>query len=150
MAGEDVAAWMKQEHAKVEELAARLRQKTATVPRAGLEQWIVDVRNELEHLRAHLQKHFALEEEGGYLTQVIERRPTLSGEVDRLRSEHSQLAGIMDDMYRSVSTVTPSEELVLRDCCHRIGQFLCYLTEHESRENLIVLSVFTHDIGTKD
>jgi len=150
MTTKDVADWMREEHAKVEELANRLRTKVATIPRSGLEDWLTDLRSQFREVREHLLKHMALEEEGGYLVAVLDRRPTLSGEVERLRHEHAELTRILDDLDGTLQDVTVADRLLLTDCCQRLAHLLGYVADHETRENLMVISVFTHDIGTKD
>ncbi len=150
MATRDFGKWMREEHAKVAELSGKLRRKVAAVPRSGFEIWLGELRREFEHLRAHHSRHMAYEEEGGYLAPVLERRPTLSMEVERLRSEHAQLGRIMTALHATLAELSADDRLLLRDCCSRIGMLLSYIEEHEGRENLIVLSVFTNDIGTKD
>jgi hypothetical protein len=44
----------------------------------------------------------------------------------------------------------PEDSLLIRDCCHRIQNFLQYVEHHESDENFLVISAFTDDIGGND
>lgn len=127
-----------------------LREKTATVPRAYLDEWLAELRDRFEHIRAHLQKRMALEEHEGYLTGVLDRRPTLSNTVNRLKHEHAELAKIADDIYRALREAAPMDRLLLHDCCRRIEHFLDDVERHEADENRMVLSVFTRDLGTED
>ncbi len=150
MESEKYAKWMREEHERVADLAQELRAKVAGVPRTGLDGWIVDLRKHFEHIRAHLHKHLALEEQGGYLAVVLERRPTLSHEVERLQHEHSEFSRMMNGIRDALEEITASDRLLIRDCCHRINDFLSYIEHHEAQENLVVVSVFTHDIGTED
>ncbi len=149
METKDFANWLKEEHQRAGELAGVLREKVCCVPRTGHENWLGELREDFDHLRAHLQKHMALEERDGYLPTVLEHRPTLSGEVDQLRNEHRELARLMDGIHQALHEVQTADGLIIRDCCSRIGNFLGYIEQHESRENALVLSVFTNDIGTR-
>lgn len=142
--------WIQKEHEKVDALIAALRAQVAAVPKAGLSTWIGDTQRQFEHLRAHLIRHMALEESDGYLVEVIERRPTLSKEVDRLEHEHREMAKIMESVHQVLSSVTPEDPLLLEDCCSRIRALLGYVERHEDFENLLVTSVFSRDIGSKD
>ncbi|MHC4236449.1 MAG: hemerythrin domain-containing protein [Planctomycetota bacterium] len=85
MTSRDIAQWMRHEHEIVEDLAHKLREIVAAVPRAGLDEWIANLRERFDHIRAHLHKHMAMEEHDGYMAAVLERRPTLAEEVDRLK-----------------------------------------------------------------
>jgi hypothetical protein len=142
--------WLREAQQRAGDLRAALRQRVATVPRSGCEQWFDELRDRFEHLRAHVQKHMALEECGGYLVAVLEHRPTLYSKVDRLRSEHRQLARVMDGIHQALRETKATDPLLVTDSCARIQQLLSYLEQHESHENLMVLSVFTEDVGLSD
>ncbi len=143
----EVAAWMRVEHEKVQDLANILRENVAVVPRANLAVWIEDVQSRFEHFRAHLIKHQALEEHDGYLATVVERRPALSPEVDRLQHEHRELSRVMNGIHEAVKALAPQDRLLVRDCCNRIESLLCYIERHDELENNLVTFAFTQDLG---
>lgn len=142
--------WIRQEHDKVEQLADKLHKKVAYVPRANLNSWLEEVRERFEHLRAHLIRHMALEEEGGYMSAVLERRPTLADRIDRLEREHAELGRLLDDIHVAIGTIRAEDRLLIRDISHRMKSVLDYVEHHEKEENDLVQLVFTDDIGTKD
>lgn len=147
---EQAARWIREEHARVGDLADRLREKVAFCPRVAQGAWIEEVRDAFEHFRAHLTKHMSLEERGGYLESVIEQRPALSREVDRLGHEHAQMIRIMNGIHGTLQELGTNDRLLIRDCCARILNLLGYAEHHEKDENLLVMSAFTDDLGTKD
>src|SRR5262249_47044408 len=112
--------------------------------------WINELRQRFEPLRAHLLRHMALEEKGGYLAGVLESRPTLSKEVERLRQEHHDMLRIMEQLNGALREVTANNRLLARDCCARIKDLLGYLEEHQRQEDTIVVSAFSEDIGAED
>lgn len=146
----ELARWMREEHGKVEDLANALVRHVAALPATDLREWIRGVSESFHHFRAHLVRHMALEEQGDYLAPVVERRPTLSGEVDLLNHEHGEMMQIAEEIHRTLHALTPEDRLLARDCCQRIESLLSYVRDHEHRENLLVLAVFTEDIGTTD
>ncbi len=150
MNANDLAQWMHDEHEKVHELTARLLEATVAIPRIKRSDWLARLRERFEHLRAHQHQHMALEERDGYLPSVSQKRPTLSGEVDRLQHEHQELILVMDGIRKDLNALTENDQLLIRDCCRRIENLIGFIESHEQDENLIVLSVFTDDIGTKD
>ncbi len=150
MSATDIAEWMRNEYDNVHELVAVLRAKISIEPRAHQQEWIEEVRRRFEHLRAHFVKHVALEEHEGYLKSVTARRPTLSPQVDKLRSEHNQIVRMMNDIHASLGHTGPDDHLLIADCRHRIEMLLSHLSQHEDRENLLITYVLTQDIGTKD
>ncbi len=145
---EEAARWMREEHVKVGDLVDRLRETVSFCPRVAHGTWIEEVCDAFEHFRAHLTKHMSLEERGGYLESVIERRPALSREVDRLGHEHAQMIRIMNGIYTTLQVLNTNDRLLIRDCCARIQNLLGYVEHHEREENLMVISAFTDDIGT--
>jgi hemerythrin-like domain-containing protein len=150
MKTQDLVGWIREEHARVSTLAKELREKVGVVPRFHQGAWVGDVVSSFDKFRAHITQHMALEEDGGYLAPVREHRPGLSGEVDRLQSEHPQFIRLMDNLKRELDTIGVGDQLLIYDCCKRIESLLNYVEHHKERENLIVVSVFTDDIGTSD
>jgi iron-sulfur cluster repair protein YtfE (RIC family) len=135
----------------VDRITKTLHERICSIPRGrDREPWLASLRQEFDHLRAHLLKHFALEESEGYLIPVLEQRPTLTGEVERLKQEHSEMQQILDGIHHQVREVSPESSLMIRDICSRICAVLRFVDEHEERENLLVSFVFTQDIGSKD
>ena len=150
MKDEDFARWMREEHCKVEELATRLKEQIAYVPKANPAKWIEGLQEAFDHFRAHLIKHMALEETDGYMESVAERRPALSREIERLLREHASLSKIMNGIRQTLLELRPEQPLLIRDCCQRIRDLMAYNDQHDDNENLIVMSAFTDDIGTGD
>lgn len=149
MEPQELAQWLQKEHERVEDLARLLRTELAAIPRTNVDQWLTGLRDRFEHIRAHYQKHMALEEHEGYLTEVLERRPTLSADVGRLQHEHGELANVMDGIHHVLKALQADDRLLIRDCCRRIEGFLVELERHDGDENLLVLSVFARDIGSE-
>lgn len=142
--------WIREEHHKVDELAHALRDRAGIVPRTGLAEWIVDVRDQFDHFRAHLMRHMALEEHEGYMSSVTARRPALSEVVERLRHEHHELSRLMEGIGTTLTTLEASDPLLVQDASRRIMDLIHVVERHEADENLMMLSAFTADIGTKD
>ena len=150
MKPQELARWIRDEHEVVRGLSERLQEKVAIIPQTHQQKWIQDFRDSFDHLRAHLIKHFALEEQDGYMVSVVHRRPSLGREVDRLAHEHKEIVRLLDDIHRASHELLAEDQLLIRDCCRRIQNFLQYLERHESDENLLVMTAFTEDIGGID
>lgn len=150
MTTQTIASWISAEHTRIAELAAGMQEKVAVVPRANQAKWIADVTDAFEDFRTHVLRHQSLEEEGGYMVGVVEQRPALSAEVDRLAREHVELGRIMTDIHRQLVELEPADKLLLRDTCRRIQTLLQYLEHHTKDEDILVLSVFTDDGGAED
>lgn len=148
MDAQSIAKWMLQEHLRVDELVGRLRERGAAPQPAERAHWIEEVRDRFDHLRAHLFKHLAMEEDGGYMKSVLECRPTLSDQVEKLHREHREMVELMNSIHQAVHQATADDALLISDACARIQHFLSYLERHQESENLLTASVFTDDMGT--
>ena len=148
MSTSERAGWMKDEHAKVAEAADRLREVTASAPRGDRAEWLARLRTRFDDYASHLREHLAQEEEGGYLTHVVELRPTLSEAVEIIRQEHEELTHIIQDVQAAVHELAPEDNLLRRDCCERVKQLMFWIERHEEHENYIVTYAFTQDLGT--
>lgn len=146
----ELSNWMLKEHEQIHELGRQLREKVAAPPRGSRAEWITDLCRRFEEFAEHIGRHLKMEEDGGYLTQVVELRPTLSEAVGIIRHEHEELGQILRDLRVAVREVAPTDVLVLRDCCRRVEHFLTWLERHEEHENHIMLYAFTQDIGAGD
>jgi hemerythrin-like domain-containing protein len=147
MNAQELARWIRDEHEVVKALGERLLEKVAIVPQTNQQKWIREVCDSFDHLRAHLIKHFALEEQDGYMVPVVHRRPSLAREVDRLAHEHGEITRLLDGIHHAAHELTAEDRLLIRDCCQRIETFLHYLERHESDENFLVMTAFTDDLG---
>ncbi|MCB9855117.1 MAG: hemerythrin domain-containing protein [Phycisphaerales bacterium] len=148
--GAELAARMREEHGKVDELATVLSERVAHVPRANQQRWIESAREAFEHFRAHMHRHIAMEERDGYMSAVVEIRPRLSDEVERLKREHRQILKLLNAVHDLCEDVEPADSLIIRDVCHRVQDILRYVEHHNQSENVLVISAFSEDIGTHD
>lgn len=147
---EDVAKRLSKEHFELEFLMRRLLECVDFLPRTNEAGWIEDCRRVWTEFRRHLLRHMELEEAGGYLANVIERRPGMAGEVERLLGEHTSLRYLVNSIDDAITRLVPAEPLRMRDACHRVRDLIAYIRHHEHNENMMVLSVYTDDIGTND
>ncbi len=150
MTGEELANWMREEHLKVAELAQVLLQQAAGVPETNEANWLQLLRDAFEHYRAHITKQMAMKEKDGYLLPVVETRPGLSREVERLAHQHGEFLHLMDQIHVSLAAMRPEDRVLMRDCCFRVRNLISYVQYHEKKEILLIMSVLNTDIGTKD
>jgi len=96
-----------------------------------------------------LEAHFAHEEAGGYMADVVSRAPHLQPTVRRLELQHPMLlekATKLNMLARS-GVESPPWWRELRNEFDSLRQ---ELLDHERQENMLVQEAFTIDIGTKD
>jgi hypothetical protein len=118
-------------------------------PDAPARQHLLD---SLEDFRDQLATHFALEEAFGYFDDPLDAAPRLSEQAELLRSEHGELfmiiCAMVEDAYDLLRySFNPA---AFQELSHRFGRFEEAFTDHEARENSLIMEAFNADIGVGD
>ncbi len=150
MTGRDVAAWIRDEHKIVAHLTNQVRSILDSDVGDDRDLWLDQLRQNFGRLRAHLKQHMKAEEVDGFMAPVLERRPTLSREVQHLKDEHVELLRMRDEIWEEFVAVVPLDDERDKDTRHRIQHLISALKHHEEHEELLVTFVFSQDIGTHD
>ncbi len=131
-----------EDHVRLTELLDRI-QGLAAAPAATLPpaRWHRLWEAELSELSALLQQHFAREEEGGYLAEVVARRPSWSDRIARLGREHTGLAAGLHQIVGQLGQTHPPPGL---------GEWSKAMRAHERAESEILQSAWYTDRGTGD
>jgi hypothetical protein len=147
MTPEQLSDWMKREREILAELTKVLRQHIAVRPEANLGDWVRGLRAGFDRLVLHLQRHYAAKQEDGYLSLVLEQRPTLSKQVERLRLEHEQILHLGTQIQAELASMGAEQYLRVADACERVERFMSVAADHDQREIMITMFVFSQDMG---
>lgn len=150
MQAREVAKWISEEHAQVMEQMYLLRKSLAIPPETSRAAWLPDLRRCFQSLATHLNQHMELEESGGYMQEILQLRPTLTREVERLSHEHVEMRRLIEQIDSALGDLEPKDGLLIRHAIARIGMFLAYVEQHKTEEEHLVMAVFTNDIGVGD
>ncbi len=143
----EIAATLRNEHKIVTDLVNKVSAATALVPAINRGDWLDNLKRHFSRLRVHINNHMAAEERDGFLTPVLELRPTLSFEVEHLRKEHAEIARWLDQIWNELVDIREDDDLLIGDTLHRIKHLISTVRHHEEREELLVSFVFSQDIG---
>ena len=146
----ELAKWMQSERQALQELSKFIRQHIAEMPEVNLPEWLRGLKVAYERLQKHLERHFVAKQEDGYLRMVVEMRPTLSKQVEQMRREHDEILHLAERILHELSEVMPHSRLLIADVCARIQRFMAVVADHEQREVMITMYVFSQDIGVTD
>jgi hemerythrin-like domain-containing protein len=144
---EELALRLQEEHRALQQLSQVLKEHIAAMPSVNVAQWLEGLRIAFERLHAHLQRSFAMKEKDGYLEAITREHPTLSRQVEAVKEEHGQLVRMGFGIRNDLAGIRPEERVLLADSCARVQRYIAVLTEHEQRENLLVLFAFNQDLG---
>jgi hemerythrin-like domain-containing protein len=146
----DIAKRLRREHALLREITVALSAAADQVPDSDQEAWFDNLQACYEQFRAHITKRIALEDVGGFMKAVEDRRPSLAPQIEHLRRQHERILDRINAEHRELAKLDPADANALDDCRLRIELILSEVAQHERSENLLVGFVFTQDIGGED
>jgi hemerythrin-like domain-containing protein len=82
----------------------------------------------------HLARLFALEEEGGYLAMVRERRPELYERVVALRKEHAEFRAALENILHGFDALGNEDQQAFHVLCDSLTALLERIDAHDARE----------------
>lgn len=103
----------------------------------------------LQQIREELEHHFAQEEGGGCLHEVVSRCPPLSAEAHRIEAEHPQL---LQDVDRLIAQALDTDQSLERRIALEVAfDDLCrQLDAHEAAENALLRKGFSIHVESTD
>lgn len=102
------------------------------------------VRQHLEALQAVLASHFAAEEEGGYMAEILAPRPELSARAATLEGQHAE---ILRTLARTLASLPDARLAVIEG---KLSELVVMLRSHESAERRLVEDAVLQDFGAGD
>ncbi|MBI3949695.1 MAG: hemerythrin domain-containing protein [Acidobacteria bacterium] len=131
-----------------------VRQLELLVEEGGLvgqeSEWGRRMCDELSAFRRHLQRHFALEEEGGFMLEVVARMPQASEQVEKLRQEHGETLKVIDELIHDSSLLAYGTSLSLAELRNRILEVFSTIRRHEAEENELIQQIFYQEVSVAD
>lgn len=143
-----IAEQLQQEHQRISAAAKEVKDlvERPVSPREGDSGWMNSVRDSLLSLDSHLKTHFAFEEFGGFMEEVVSVSPNSSPQVERLKQEHQTIHAECDKLCRMASGGSQQTSELRKGTLH----LLELLNRHERAENDLVQRVLMDDLGTTD
>lgn len=140
----DALEEIRREHEELRGLLGNVRQTLAK--RLAT---VANVAETIGKLCEEVETHFTQEEIDGFFDQVVEQAPRLSNDTDQLRSEHVQLREVIRKLSDCASKGDGSDDW-WQGIEAQFHEFSKQLMRHESKENELLQSAFTDDIGLAD
>jgi hypothetical protein len=141
---------VRQEHERLREIKATLVTALKCPPSADPAECLNKLRDAFEHYRAHLVHRIALEEIGGFLNVVVERRPDLATEVENLRRDHRELISRAGDTMKKLRSLAAGTPEALEQAALLVRMSLAEVNYQEEAESLLVSFIFNQDTGVAD
>lgn len=113
-------------------------------------EWSERLCNELSAFYNHLERHFALEERGGYMLDVVAMLPEASAQVEQLRQQHAQILRRVKELIREGDMIAAQMGGSVAELRQRVQQVLSLIRQHETDENALIQHVFYHPATAVD
>lgn len=127
------ASWM--EHQILQHVKDALRVTIDwQAPSVSLPRKISSVRFTLKSFQRHIERLMALEEEGGYLSSLIEQKPYLQERVDRLAVDHDRFRARIRRIVPRLDELHEWQEVDFDQACHEIRKLLEDVDLHDLNE----------------
>jgi hypothetical protein len=123
------------EHDLLEHLKKALRLALAwQANQVGFERKRSTVCFTTQSLGRHLERLMEIEEEGGYMREILDRKPNLSDEVKALRADHEQFRAALAELMPRAAQGATLDQAGLDNLCRRLESLLDHVDRHDHRE----------------
>jgi hypothetical protein len=109
--------------------------------------WLDRLRKQVHQFHEHLEEHFSLQEENGYLDQVEVCAPHYHERLVSLHNEQLELVRQLEDLEEALADAGPA---ALPALTRRLGELMDKIVNHEQRKNLLTLNAFNVEPGAMD
>ena len=116
----------------------------------GFVGWKLDLLRQLRDFENQLQKHFDLEEHGGYNAELIRIAPQLASRIAHLEEDHRKIVSDLDHVLDIVKSIENESSPMLPRVKDRIDTLLTLTRQHESQENAVVQDAYYQEYGAGD
>lgn len=112
--------------------------------------WKLSALTRLRDFQNQLAKHFDLEEDGGFIDELLGLSPESSNWINDLREDHRRMLEDLASIIAMVKSYSLPGDLDLPQLRSRINTFLVGLREHESAETALLYDAHFQVNGAGD
>lgn len=110
-------------------------------------EWTADVLESLRHVQDDVDAHIAgTESADGLYAQILENAPRLANAINRLRSEHQEIKGLLAHADGSLAA-SPDEEEWVADVREELTRLMGRLVRHRQKGADLLYEAFHIDVG---
>jgi hypothetical protein len=101
----------------------------------------------IKSFQRHLERVISLEEEGGYMANVLEARPYFQDRIDQLASDHARFRKRLQKLMPELNDISEWEEPRFNEVCSELRGLLDDVDEHDAREIELLQESLLYDDG---
>ena len=102
----------------------------------------------MKSFRRHLERVMSIEEEGGYLEEVVAAKPNLQSRIEKLNRDHTRFRTRIRELVPQLDSMNEWQEEQFGGLCEEIYLLLDDIDSHDAREiDLLQESMLMDDGG---
>jgi hemerythrin-like domain-containing protein len=110
--------------------------------------WRLECILELQDFKEQLKKHFALEEEGGFMNEVLQMAPETERQISKLLAEHKQMIKSLDEILSALKPMLEKDPASLETVRINLNEMMVTLRQHENAEYDLIQKAYYQQYGT--
>ena len=110
--------------------------------------WKLEFIWQLRDFKNRLLKHFDLEEEGGFMEDIVKVAPHLSRKVSGLKVQHDQILLSLDDILCKLQRMKKKNDTALEQVQFELNDVITSLRDHENEENILMQQAYYREFGS--
>ncbi|RMG77501.1 MAG: hypothetical protein D6707_11050 [Bacteroidetes bacterium] len=112
--------------------------------------WQVDTILKLRDFKSVLEKHFEMEEIGGFNEELIRLKPQNKKKIEELETEHREIILKIETIINDLKKIIAFEKEKIARIVNDVLNVIETLYLHEAAERELVSSTYYHDVGSAD
>ena len=150
-AGRSMASLIQEEHDSLKETMAAIRSDLESDEReADFSNWRLNFVWRLRDFQNALLKHFDLEEDGGFMQELVAVSPGCTARVALLKQEHEDIIPRLNELTDELKEMTSRQPITLNRIAAGLIDLFDLLERHEAAERELIQDVYFQDIGVGD
>lgn len=109
--------------------------------------WRLEFIWQLRDFKNRLLKHFDLEEEGGFMNEVLSIAPQTERKVKELKEEHEHIVIHLDEILMDLKGLLDKNTEKLDSIRNRMTEVIATLLQHEAAENQLMQTAYYQGYG---
>lgn len=148
---QSTAARVQDEHESLKGTMAEIRSEIkSALPDEDFGEWKLGFIWRLRDFQNMLVKHFDLEEDGGFMQDLVSISPGCASRVDALKQEHDDIIPRLNELTERLKRIAASNDEELGRVAEDVLSLFDLLERHEAAERELIQDVYFQDIGVGD
>ncbi len=148
---DDISARIEEEHKQLRAcMESLVEELEKDIDPARFKEWKLDFLLRLRDFQNNLQKHFDLEEEGGYMADIMQVAPQYAFRLENLREEHRKIITDLNHIVSVLKGIDHPSPSGIERLRRRVHDLLELFRQHESEEYRLIQEAYMQDYGQGD